>query len=240
MFNFFSKFFKKEENKINAALNVNNDTMTNLRNAISDNIETLNKELLGYDYLRKYIEIYSLKLNAYYEYTKVEYDKVAAKLATLSNQTEEEYAEYLEYSSVVQILKDKVSRFETSRFLMKQELLRIHQAIVNHFITINALKTSRDDIIPLIGSELLINIGKNSENNALEISNNLINLFHNILDQNVVETEKNLEALKGTVLPDVTIEKIQRDISSYIEGVNSANIKSNTDDDQKLKLTFNE
>ena len=44
---------------------------------------------------------------------------------------------------------------------------------------------ARDDLIPLIGSEVIIGTGFISNNNAMQITNDVIGLFQAILAQNV-------------------------------------------------------
>lgn len=65
-------------------------------------------------------------------------------------------------------MNDKLTRFETSILLIKQELVKINQSITNHFVVINALETAKSNLLPIIQMELAMNTGKNTENQSLE------------------------------------------------------------------------
>ena len=221
---FSALFGSKEEPSVKREYNQN--AVADLRSAIDENIEKLNRELVGYDYLKKYIITYLEQIDGYYAESLKEYEKIRGKLEALDRNDPNSYIEALEYTTLVQILADKVNRFKTSKVLMQHELVKVHQAIVNHFITINALKTSRDDLIPLIGSELMLCVGIESETNALDISSNILGLFHTILDKNVEGTEELLGKLKSTSLPSSTIDKITSDVSNYIGSVNALGLSN--------------
>ena len=116
-------------------------------------------------------------------------------------------------------MRDKVNRFSTSNHLMKQELFKVNQAIVNHFITINALEMARDDLLPLIGSELALTQGRNTENKSLDLSKNVIELFQSLLSRNVTGAVENMEKLKQSSLSANTFELLNKDIEVYLQGL---------------------
>ena len=229
-------FGSSPQGEVSVKREYNPNAIASLKSAIDENIESLNRELVGYDYLKKYITTYLAQIDGYYNEALGEYESVKTKLEALDKNNPNSYVEALEYATLVQILADKVNRFKTSKALMQQELVKVHQAIVNHFITINALKTSRDDLIPLIGSELMIGVGIASESSALDISSNILGLFHTVLDKNVEGTAELLGKLKNTSLPEATVDKITADIGGYIDSVNAFGLNSTTSDNIVLSL----
>ena len=120
-------------------------------------------------------------------------------------------------------MRDKTNRFLTANQIAKQELLRINQTIANHFITINALETAKNDLIPLIGSELAIGIGRNTENEALKLSQNLIGLFESLLTKNTDEALDNMELLRESNLPEEIYSTLNSDITTYLKNVSESN-----------------
>ena len=118
-------------------------------------------------------------------------------------------------------MKDKTNRFFTSNHLMKQELFKINQAIVNHFITINALEMARDDLMPLIGSELALTRGRESENSAIELSQSMVNLFKSLLSRNVEGALENMVKLKEMNLPESIYQTLNQDIEIYLKKIGS-------------------
>ena len=151
-----------------------------------------------------------------------ETEKVEQEVNNLSPDKEEEYAAFLLATSRLQIMRDKTNRFSTSNHLMKQELLKVNQAIVNHFITINALEMARDDLLPLIGSELALTQGRNTENKSLDLSENVIGLFQSLLSRNVAGAVENMEKLKSSSISADTFALLNKDIEVYLQGLNQA------------------
>ena len=200
---------------------VNFEALDNLGEKIDESIEGLTTELLGYNYLKKYIEAYLKALTGYNNEVLEEYNSAKEHLKLLSLDNDEDYAEFLNYSTIVEVLQDKATRFVTNRAHMKQELFKVHRAIVRHFITISALKSAKNDIIPLIGSELIIGVGQETELEALELSNNIVNLLHGILERNTEATKTVLDKLQASQLPQQDLLKIMDDVDTYINGISS-------------------
>lgn len=201
---------------------LNPSAIQELKDAIDSNIESLSKELLGYDAIRRYIETYRMKNRSHLLVAMSETEKVESEVKSLSPEKEDEYAAFLLATSRLQIMRDKTNRFSTSNHLMKQELLKVNQAIVNHFITINALEMAKDDLLPLIGSELALTQGRNTENKSLDLSENVIGLFQSLLSRNVAGAVENMEKLKGANLSADTFALLNRDIEVYLQGLNQA------------------
>ena len=143
------------------------------------------------------------------------------RLSKLNPKDTFEYASFLEVNSMKTIMTEKNKRFNVTSSLLNQELYKINAAIVNHFITINALEMARDDLIPLIGSEVIIGTGFISNNNAMQITNDVIGLFQAILAQNVEQTKIMLERLNN--MPNIDVTKLNANVNGYIEMLEEKN-----------------
>lgn len=201
---------------------LNPSAIEELKGAIDSNISTLSRELLGYDAIRKYIEVYRRKNRTHYMVASDTVSKLQEELGTLDPHKDEEYERFLTASSRLQIMTDKSNRFATTNHLMQQELLKVNQAIVNHFITINALEMARDDLLPLVGSELALGKGRSTENQSLELSQNVMQLFQSLLDRNVDSAVHNMEQLRHSNLSSTIFESLNQDIQVYLQGLNQA------------------
>ena len=102
---------------------------------------------------------------------------------------------------------------------MRKELLKVNQAIVNHFITINSLEMAKDDLLPLIESELAISQGRNTENRALDLSKNVMGLFQALLTRNVDTAMENVSKLQKACIPEEVVTAINKDINTYLQGI---------------------
>ena len=222
---FFSLFIHKKK-EVKEPVN-KLDVISTMKSSLSDNVQILNDELKGYEYIKKYIEEYLIKLNEYLaklEEFKVHVDAKCEELSNSNSGDMREYTELLNYMSMRDIIDNKINTFNTSITLMSQELVKIHRAIVTHFITINALNTSNNAILPLIASELALNVGAKSESNALSVSRHLVDLLQSIVNQNVVETKDNLDKLLTvSELDPYALDSVSKSVTSYLEMLDSSN-----------------
>ncbi len=193
---------------------LNNSALYELKEKIDKNIQKLSNELLQYNNLRKYIDAYRKKneiyLNKINETLKVLLDEQN------SQSEQDDYSDILLTSTNLQIIKSKLERFKTSKLLMQQELIKINQAIVNHFTTINALEMAKNDLLPLITTEVTLNNGINSEYQSIEMTQNIFNLFKSLLDKNQEDTNQNIELLKQSSLSSDMLAKINADVELYL------------------------
>lgn len=192
-----------------------------LKEAINKNIVILSKELLTFDLVRKYISVYFAKNLEYVNKSSEALALLNERLSKLNPKDTFEYASFLEVNSMKTIMTEKNKRFNVTSSLLNQELYKINAAIVNHFITINALEMARDDLIPLIGSEVIIGTGFISNNNAMQITNDVIGLFQAILAQNVEQTKIMLERLNN--MPNIDVTKLNTNVNGYIEMLEEKN-----------------
>lgn len=192
-----------------------------LKEAINKNIVILSKELLTFDLVRKYISVYFAKNLEYVNKSSEALALLNERLSKLNPKDTFEYASFLEVNSMKTIMTEKNKRFNVTSSLLNQELYKINAAIVNHFITINALEMARDDLIPLIGSEVIIGTGFITNNNAMQITNDVIGLFQAILAQNVEQTKIMLERLNN--MPNIDVTKLNANVNGYIEMLEEKN-----------------
>ena len=216
---FLSRLFSGDKTQVQPRLLLNKSKLYELERAIDSNVEKLKEELLEYDGIRRYIEEYSKRNRTYGEIAESATEEVQTKLAELDPTSDDDYPTYLSANTLLQVLTDKQNRFSTTGLLMKKELLKVHQAIVNHFITINSLEMARYDLIPLIESEIIIAKGENSEADAMALSQNVMGLFQALLTRNVDSAMENVERLQQLNIPEELMTSINNDINTYMQGV---------------------
>ena len=123
---------------------------------------------------------------------------------------------------------------------MQQELVKVNQAIINHFITINALEMARDDLLPLINAELAIGKGRNTENQSLQITQNVFDLFQSLLTRNAEAAEQNMQLLQKSTLSNEIISILIKYIEIYLYCLNQARQVTQIDSPLTLSLEENE
>ena len=196
--------------------------ISSLNDKLDDNTYILTRELEGYEFIKNYIEAYLIKLTEFLKILEDYNQLLDEKIPTFNQDNIEEYTEYLNYMSMKKIVENKINTFKTSISIMKSELAKVHYSIVTHFNAISSLTTSRDAILPLIASELALNIGAKSESKALGISKDLFSLLQSVVNQNVIETKNNLDRLKDiTEIDEEHLNYMNQSVNSYLEMLNN-------------------
>lgn len=217
---FFQRFLlggKKEKPENNQVLNLdlNQEDIQELVTLINQNINILENEIMGYDLMQKYLGVYLRKNESF---SLVLQKAILEAEKDINDDTHEvSFETNLERTSKFKIMSDKLERFHTSILIIKQELVKINQSIINHFVTINALQTAKDDLIPIIQMELAMNVGKDSENRSLELSESVVLLFQSLLTRNMEKSLVNMEKLENSLLDQRTLLKIQKDVKIYFD-----------------------
>ncbi len=187
---------------------------------INPQISILIGELQDYENIRKQIEVYLYKLNLQLEELEKKYQELNVQFDNLDDIGN--FTSALNQKTRKEILYSKITTVKTTIAMMKQELISVHRAIINHFITINALQ-STNAIIPILNSELAIYKGNQSEAQALETVNSLFGLAQGVINKNVELTQTNLLKLQSSSLPINAYESLSKEISQYIDTVNRTN-----------------
>ncbi len=216
---FLRKFFSISTVDDKPKLVLDIDKVEILKSTIGEQVDTLKQECLAYDTMRRYIEIYREKNKELLDEVNAQITRLKERLSSLNPQNNDDYPEFLTVSSALQIMQDKSNRFTTTNHLTNQELLKISQSLVNHFMTINALEMARDDLLPLIGTELAIAKGRNNEQDALKLSENVIELFQALLNQNSTGALESIERLRTVGLQEGALIALNRNIDTYVAGL---------------------
>jgi hypothetical protein len=209
--------------------------ISDIQENIDEQLSVLYKELKGYDILRKYIETFLIKLSEHLIKLKALREKIASGVEPEEKDDIYSFTKQLNDKAILEILDNKISTFETMVMLMKQELYKVHRSIINHFITINALQTSKNAILPLIGAEIAIGIGTSTDTEALELSNSLISLFKNVVNRNVEATKNNLQLLQQSSLSEEQLTLLTTNVTSFLSTISSGDEQPNNPQSLTLK-----
>ena len=189
----------------------------NLNQIIDNYINILMKELKDYIGIKTYIEIYLRKLEEQKHYLIDNYNLSLLNDNEIYQNDSEEYIGLLYKTSAIQILKDKKNLFVESQHVIKEELQSIWLLIINHIKTIDRLQLSRNEIIPLIVTEITKSFGNKNETEALLIVGSLIDLLGGLINNNNEQTEKNLLLLETTSLDEDEFKKLNEKINIQLK-----------------------
>ena len=209
--------------------------ISDIQENIDEQLSVLYRELKGYDVLRKYIETFLIKLSEHLDRLKKLREQIASGVEVEEKNDIYSFTKQLNDKAILEILDNKISTFETTIMLMKQELYKVHRSIINHFITINALQTSKNAILPLIGTEIAIGIGTSTDTDALELSNSLISLFKNVVNRNVEATKNNLQLLQQSSLSEEQLTLLTTNVTSFLSTISNDDEQPNNPQSLTLK-----
>ena len=188
-----------------------------LNQIIDSYFNILMKELKDYIGIKTYIEIYLRKLEEQKRYLIDNYNPSLLNDNEIYQNDSEEYIGLLYKTSAIQIITDKINWFEESQHVIKEELQSLWLLIINHIKTIDRLQLSRNEIIPLIVTEITKSFGNKSETEALLIVGSLIDLLGGLINNNNEQTEKNLMLLETTSLDEDEYKKLNEQINIQLK-----------------------
>ncbi len=240
--NFFQRFFSVEveekENKPKYVLNP--DAIKELTEEIDKQIEVLYNEFREYEAMSNYIDAYRKRNNSLYNIAKEKTQEVGDKLNATNKEDDAFFGEYLKLNTLYNALSDKTNRLLMTNEIMRQNLLSLNQNMITHALTINTLKMARDDLIPLVVSQLAITKGQKTEKDGILLSQNIFSLFSSLLSRNIDGAIENMQSIKNVVNDNGIIDIINDNIKTYLEQMqiekeNDNKLFSN-DNDKKLLI----
>ncbi len=234
----FSRIFRVSKSSDVPKVTIDKEALGELTTKIDENIGVLSEEIMFYDAIRKYMEVYRRKNRSHYLAAWKKEEEINEELEKLDPRKEEEFDKYLRLRSLKQVITNKEERFLTANKIAMQDLIRINDSIANHFIAINSLEMAKNDLLPLIGTELAISRGRMSEKESLELSKGAIDLFKAMLNKNLSETSENLKLIQESKLPKEVVGMLSSDVASFIEDVKTKSLASQRV--EKLDIDTNE
>jgi len=131
------------------------------------------------------------------------------------------------------VLENKLDTLKLTDSLIIQEYVKLNQLIVNHCITINSLLMSRNTLIPLISTEMIIGNGINSEKEGLDVTKNLLALLNDIVSQDIDGTEEVLDKLRNI---DTSSEQLMLLTRTVNEQLNQMKMLRSLEGESSLEL----
>ncbi len=139
--------------EIKKEIKLSPEVIKSLKPNLDIQIKVLYDEAQNLSALKNYVEVYYHKNKAFIK-------ELATTLETYKKKYEStdksNIFEISNLSSYISVLENKLNISNLTDTLLMQEFFKLNQAIVNHATTINSLILSRDVLIPLIGTELVV------------------------------------------------------------------------------------
>lgn len=188
--------------EIRKEIKLSQEVIKSLKPNLDTQIRVLYDEAKNLLALKNYIEAYYYKNKAFIKELANTLEDYREKL---ENTDKTQIFDISNLSSYVSVLENKLNTLNLTDTLLMQEFFKLNQAIVNHATTINSLILSRDVLIPLIGTELVVGNSITNELKSIEVTKNIVSLLNGLITQDIAGSEQILEQLKST---DISKEQL--------------------------------
>ncbi len=197
---------------------LNPESLPYLRGVLESDIQVLSDQLKGYDAIRQYIEAHKAKNQELYEVAKEAFKK-ARKEELAHMHDKAKFDEYLQWKAKREVLESKTKRLKESAALLKQQLVMINQVMASHMITIDGLERSRDDFMPIIGSQIAIQAGLTTQGQSIELTQGVINLMDSLIGRNQDKANETVQLLKAYDLPEDTYDRMEKAVDTFFDRI---------------------
>ncbi len=213
--NLLERWLKRSNSQTINSINI--DMLKTLQKAIEENRKVLSKEMLGYEKIRKYIEIYLRKSYEHYKMLEEVIDNLNENINQLDFNQEENFVDLLNSNMQIQRIQRKLNTFATTSQVMKQNLIFVHQRINTHYILVDVLERAQYVLIPLMLSKIAIYKEMETEKSGVQLVKIFIHLFQNMLSENVNEVMKNMNELESLQITPQEIASL--DMDTYLKNI---------------------
>ncbi len=221
--------------KLQSVFNKKQEPLTHdLAKAINQSIANLSQELIAYNNVLNYLGVYHKK--NYAHLLAIQNVVLEVEKQEINPTDEFQYADLLSHDTYLNALKDKQETFATSNIVIKQQLLDLNQMIRNHSLTLKALTIARDDLLPIIETQFAILMGRKTEKQAFEIYTTTLQLCQSLLLRNAEETSIYLEKLKQSSYVESFLFKIESDIVTYFNHLQSNHFFNNESENPETPM----
>lgn len=202
----------------------------NLEQTINKSINTLQKEIIRYDKILTYLNLYQRKNN---EHLSKITEAIEIKKSEDLQSNNQNITALIGSNAYMNFLEDKKNIFETADAFITSEIIRIGGIMVNHSLSLKALIISKQDLLPLVKAELTFIESSKNEAQALTIYTNILNLCQNLYSQNIDGIKSSMEIFRPNMAENTFI-KIESDVNNYLLQLQSTSTTENNNTTRKL------
>lgn len=197
---------------------INTNVIDSLKKNIDIQIEKLHVEAQKLTELKEYMEEYYKKNKEYIKILEIYLEELETEIA----ESRDDIFKISNLNSYKIVLSDKLKTLKLTDSLILQEYVKLNQVIVNHCITINSLVISRNTLLPLISTEIIIGNGVNTEKESLDITKNILALLNDIISQDIVGTQNVLEKLKDVNISETELLRLTGIVTEQMSQITNA------------------
>lgn len=196
------------------------EVIKSLKPNLDIQINVLLDEANKLEKLKKYVETYRKKNKGLI----AELDSVLKDYKEKFESTDKSNIfEISNLSSYISVLENKLNTLNLTDTLLMQEFFKLNQAIVNHCTTINSLILSRDVLIPLIGTELVVGNSISNELKSIDVTKNIVSLLNGLITKDIAGSEQILEKLKSTNISQEQLLVLSSAVTNQLNQIGIAN-----------------
>ena len=211
----FDKFFGVVEETPKTHIRVDDSALGSLKGLINDKLSPLYTYVSVEDELGKYMETYRKKNLEYIETINNAISEVQRKLDTIS--IDDNYGEYLRVKTCLSALERKKEGFLLTDQLIRQNIAAIYLSMQSLLDTVVGLEISRDALIPLIGTGVVIGKGIETNTSGKDINRQVVALLNDIVKKNSDGIRTGMKELEQPLLLSSDMKLLSDNLTSYVE-----------------------
>ena len=166
------------------------------------------------DELGKYMETYRKKNLEYIDTITVAIEEVKRKLDSIN--IDDNYGEYLRIKTCLSALERKKEGFLLTDQLTRQNIAAIYLSMQSLLETVVGLEISRDALIPLIGTGVVIGKGIETNVDGKDINRQVITLLNDIVKKNSDGIRTGMKELEEPLLLSADMKLLSDNLTSYV------------------------
>lgn len=216
------RFFNRKEKEIIVHFDYVNELDKKIDLYTSDLLE----HIKSYELIELRNKIYSEKLQEFIAVAYIKKDELIKEKDSIDSNN---VFDIQDFKIREKMLEDKIHILETSYHTMEEHYISVGVAILADNSVINTLTHIKNDFIPLLNSNMLINLGVSSNKGIQLVAKNVVDLTRHYLNGNLENAKSVLENLEVCGIPQDNIKRIESDLDE----------KTSNNDEITLKLKRN-
>ena len=211
----FDKIFGAVEETPKTHIRIDDSALSNLKDLINNKLSPLYTYVSMEDELGKYMETYRKKNLEYIDTITVAIEEVKRKLDSIN--INDNYGEYLRIKTCLSALERKKEVFLLTDQLTRQNIAAIYLSMQSLLDTVVGLEISRDALIPLIGTGVVIGKGIETNVDGKDINRQVITLLNDIVKKNSDGIRTGMKELEEPLLLSADMKLLSDNLTSYVE-----------------------
>lgn len=192
---------------------INEDIVDDIMLAIDNVIEPLYKDVNNFYLMINYLGVYKTKIVEHLNNVDIKINELTEEL---DNTSKDDIINITRLHTFINALNVKKNSFLKSINLITQFICRLYLVMQNNLTTISSLEMSRDILLPLVKTELVISDSISNQKIGYQLTGEVVSLLNDIVNRNTDGIEETLNSIKLLNLPEDKLELVNNNLTEAL------------------------